>query len=78
MILLADNEGPDQTARMHRLIWAFAVRISPKTRFRMARNSYRFCPASCVIIIIIILLHIEGLHTRVDFARHLLHHSQLL
>ena len=26
MILLVDNEGPDQTARMRRLIWAFAVR----------------------------------------------------
>ena len=25
MILLADSEGPDQTARMRRLIWAFAV-----------------------------------------------------
>ena len=27
MILLADSEGPDQPARMHRLIWALAVRI---------------------------------------------------
>ena len=37
MILLADSEGPDQTARMRRLIWAFAVRLRPKTLFRMAR-----------------------------------------
>ena len=37
MILSADSESPDQTARMRRLIWAFAVRICPKTRFRMAR-----------------------------------------
>ena len=37
MILLADSEGSDQTARMRRLIWAFAVRIYPKTRFRMER-----------------------------------------
>ena len=37
MILLADSEGPDQTARMRRLIWAFAVRILPKVCFRMAR-----------------------------------------
>ena len=37
----ADIEGPDQTARMRRLIWAFAVRICPKTRFRMARSIYR-------------------------------------
>ena len=27
MILLVDSEGPDQTARMRMLIWAFAVRI---------------------------------------------------
>ena len=26
MIQIADSEGPDQTARMRRLIWAFAVR----------------------------------------------------
>ena len=37
MILLADYEGPDQTAQMRRLIWTFAVRIYPKTRFRMAQ-----------------------------------------
>ena len=29
MILLADSEGPDKTVRIHRLIWALAVRISP-------------------------------------------------
>ena len=29
MILCADSEGPDQTARMRRLIWAFAVRTCP-------------------------------------------------
>ena len=38
MILCADDEGPDQTARMRSLIWAFAVRICPKTRFRMAQT----------------------------------------
>ena len=26
MILLADSEGPDQTAQMRSLIWVFAVR----------------------------------------------------
>ena len=36
MILLEDSEGLDQTARMRRLVWAFAVRIYSKTRFRMA------------------------------------------
>ena len=39
IILLADNEGPDQTARMLRLIWALAVRICPKTLFRMAQSN---------------------------------------
>ena len=31
LVMLADSEGPDQPARMRRLIWAFAVRICPKT-----------------------------------------------
>ena len=38
MILLVDSEGPDQTARMRRLILTFVVRICPKTCFRMARG----------------------------------------
>ena len=37
MILLADCEDPDQTARMRSLIRAFAVRKCQKTHFRMAR-----------------------------------------
>ena len=37
MILLADSEGPDQTARMRRLIWAFAVSICPKTCFPIVK-----------------------------------------
>ena len=40
MILLAYSEGPDQTARMRSLIWAFHVRIFPKTRFRIGRPIY--------------------------------------
>ena len=36
MLLLADSEGPDQTAHLHSLIRAFAVRIYHKTQFRMA------------------------------------------
>ena len=32
MILLADSEGPDQTAQMPRLILVFTVRLSVKTR----------------------------------------------
>ena len=41
MIVLADREGHDQTARMRRLIWAFAVRIWPKAGFRMLRPIYK-------------------------------------
>ena len=37
MNLLADSEAPNQTARMRSLIWAFAIRICPKTRFRIAQ-----------------------------------------
>ena len=43
MILLADSEGLDQTARMRSLIWAFAVRICSNSRFRILRpilNNY--------------------------------------
>ena len=35
IILLADREGPDQTVRMHRLIWAFAVRLCQTTCIRV-------------------------------------------
>ena len=38
MILLADSEGPDQTAQMRSLIWAFAVRICPKDTFSQAQS----------------------------------------
>ena len=44
MILLANSEGPEQTAWMRRLIWAFAVCICPKTRFCMVRP--RWCNMS--------------------------------
>ena len=40
MTLLADSKDPDQTLRMRRLIWVFAVCICPKTRFRIARPMY--------------------------------------
>ena len=36
----ADSEGSDQTARMCKLIWAFAIRICQTTRFRMARPNH--------------------------------------
>ena len=38
---VTDSEGPDQTARMRRLIWAFAVPICPSTRFLMARLKHK-------------------------------------
>ena len=41
MILLADNEGPDQTAQMRRLIWAFAVRIFPRQVFAWREPYYQ-------------------------------------
>ena len=40
MILLADNAGSDQCARMRKLIRAFAVRICQKTGFRIARSIF--------------------------------------
>ena len=40
VILLADSEGPDQTARMRRLIRAFALRICLSTRFRLTPPTY--------------------------------------
>ena len=43
MILLADSKGPDQTARLRSLIWAFVVRICPKTRFRLVRPIFALC-----------------------------------
>ena len=41
MILLVDSEGPDQTVQMHRLIWAFSVRIYLKTCFYTAWHIYK-------------------------------------
>ena len=41
MIPFEDSKCPDQTVWMRRLIWAFAARICPKTRFRIARPVYR-------------------------------------
>ena len=43
MIQLANSAGPDQTAQMRRLIWASAVRICPKTRFRGAALVMKLC-----------------------------------
>ena len=37
LIISVDNEGPDQTAQMHRLIWTFTVGICLKGCFRMSR-----------------------------------------
>ena len=45
VILLADSEGPDQTARKHMLIQAFAARICSKTSFCMVRPNFRLLKA---------------------------------
>ena len=45
MILLADSEGCDQTARMRSLIWAFAVRIYPRHVFPWRGPNYTFAHA---------------------------------
>ena len=41
MILLADSEGPDETARMRSLIWTFAGRVYQKTHFGMTRHIHK-------------------------------------
>ena len=51
MILLADSEGPDQTAQKRRLIWAFAVHICSKKPFCMAQPIYLFTYTSMNIIL---------------------------
>ena len=42
LVLQADKEGPDQTAPMRMLIWAFPVCISPKIGLRMAWPIFAF------------------------------------
>ena len=37
MILKANSEDPDKTARVHILTWAVDVRVRLKTRFRIVR-----------------------------------------
>ena len=57
MILLADSGGPDQTARIRRLIWAFAVRICPKARLCMA------LPISCCSSLTVIRTYLVCIRT---------------
>ena len=48
---LANNQGADQTARMHRLVCAFVVRKPPKTGFLSAKpiwNTLSNTKASCL------------------------------
>ena len=42
--VIPDRDGPDQTVQMHRLIWAFATHICPKTGYCMASKS----PLPCI------------------------------
>ena len=52
--LLTDIEGLDQTAHVRKLICAFAVRICPEIRFRMARpKSFKILSWSSVELDII-------------------------
>ena len=45
-MILLDSEGPDQTAQMHRLIWAFTVHICPKSCVHMMLPIYGVRPLS--------------------------------
>ena len=38
MVLLADQEGSDQTAQMHSLIWAFTVYACPEGTYSLAAS----------------------------------------
>ena len=60
MFLLADGEGPDQTVRMHSLIWAFAFRICPKTRFRMVRPRLIMVPAFLLFGQVVVVIDAIG------------------
>ena len=43
MILTADNESPDETARMHRLLWAYACLCMSDVKFsHVVTNSVIF------------------------------------
>ena len=55
MNLLVDSEGPDQTARMCRLIWAFAVCIGLKICFFKARPK-------CNLLDVGVMLFMEQSH----------------
>ena len=56
MILLRDSEGSDQTAWMRRLIWVFAVHISLKTRFHLARLMYFHLSDPCLHVLNIMVI----------------------
>ena len=56
-ILLANSKGPDQTARMRSLIWAFAVRICPKTCFHLARPILFFF--FLLLLVMFIIMHVS-------------------
>ena len=46
MVILVDSEGPDQTARMRSLIWAFAVHIMFKDTFSHGAAGLTLCAFS--------------------------------
>ena len=59
MILLGDSEGPDQPARMRRLIWAFAVRICPKRFSHGAAQLLTWLGSFMIWVVSHTLLHIR-------------------
>ena len=58
MILSADNEGPDPTARIRRLIWAFAVAY--------ARRHILFILLFLLLLLLLLLLFFFFLHGAVQ------------
>ena len=43
LLVWASSEGSGETARMRRLAWTFAARISDKYQIRWTRSNYYFC-----------------------------------
>ena len=61
MILLADGEGPDQTAWMCRLIRAFVVHICLESCLSMAGPESKLTKLTCqfdLLIIVFISIHV--------------------
>ena len=62
VILFAESEGPDQTARMRRLILAFAVRLCPEIHFRFRRVRAIRCCKDHLILFLVSMAIVEKYH----------------